>query len=504
MTVYADNAATTRMSRTALDAMLPAMEENYGNPSSLHSVGQRAAELLMKSRETVARCLNCQSREIIFTSGGSEADNQALLSAAAIGRRKGKMHIISTAFEHHAILHTLKKLEKEGFQVELLPVHENGMVSARQVADAIREDTCLVTVMFANNEIGSILPIEEIGAVCREKGVLFHTDAVQAAGHLPIDVQTQHIDMLSLSGHKFHGPKGVGALYVRGGIPLVNVIEGGAQERGKRAGTENVPGIAGMAAALEEACARQGAVHKAVIMADLGDLREGFWDQDEMLDVCVHVERDLPHVELAGVGVNLGRHGPIQPTPENLGQLVHIARRVEDTIGRKLEIVSGGATSSFTLVHWGTMPEGIYHVRIGEGILVAKDLQVDWGIHDMDYLRMDCMTLRAQIVEVKDKPTHPVGPIMVDCFCNRPTYEDRGIRRRAIAGIGRADVGDFMMLHPRTQGMTVVGGSSDHCILDVEDCDPCPQVGDIVDFDVIYLTMLYASAREDVAVKFVD
>ena len=216
------------------------------------------------------------------------------------------------------------------------------------------------------------------------------------------------------------------------------------------------------------------------------------------------MERDLPHVELAGVGVNLGCYGSIQPTPENLGQLVHIARRVEDTIGRKLEIVSGGATSSFTLVHWGTMPEGINHLRIGEGILVSKDLQVDWGIHDMDYLRMDCMTLRAQIVEVKDKPTHPVGPIMVDCFCSRPTYEDRGIRRRAIAGIGRADVGDIMVLHPRTPGMTVVGGSSDHCILDVEDCDPCPQVGDIVDFDVIYLTMLYASAREDVTVKFVD
>ena len=255
MTVYADNAATTRMSRTALDAMLPAMEENYGNPSSLHSVGQRAAELLMKSRETVARCLNCQPREIIFTSGGSEADNQALLSAAAIGRRKGKMHIISTAFEHHAILHTLKKLEKEGFQVELLPVHENGMVSARQVADTIREDTCLVTVMYANNEIGSILPIEEIGAVCREKGVLFHTDAVQAAGHLPIDVKAQNIDLLSLSAHKLHGPKGTGVLYARQGVFLTNLIEGGAQERGKRAGTENIPAIMGMAAALEDACA---------------------------------------------------------------------------------------------------------------------------------------------------------------------------------------------------------------------------------------------------------
>ena len=255
MTVYADNAATTRMSRTALDAMLPAMEENYGNPSSLHSVGQRAAELLMKSRETVARCLNCQPREIIFTSGGSEADNQALLSAAAIGRRKGKMHIISTAFEHHAILHTLKKLEKEGFQVELLPVHENGMVSAWQVADAIREDTCLVTVMYANNEIGSILPISEIGAVCREAGVLFHTDAVQAAGHLPIDVKAQNIDLLSLSAHKFHGPKGIGVLYARQGIFLTNLIEGGAQERGKRAGTENIPAIMGMAAALEDACA---------------------------------------------------------------------------------------------------------------------------------------------------------------------------------------------------------------------------------------------------------
>ena len=253
MTVYADNAATTRMSRTALDAMLPAMEENYGNPSSLHSVGQRAAELLMKSRETVARCLNCQPREIIFTSGGSEADNQALLSAAAIGRRKGKMHIISTAFEHHAILHTLKQLEEEGFSVTLLPVSETGMVTPEAVQAAIRPDTCLVSVMFANNEIGTVEPIAEIGAVCREKGVLFHTDAVQAVGHVPIDLSQLPVDMLSLSAHKFHGPKGVGVLYAKRGTPLHSLICGGAQERGMRAGTENLPAIAGMAAALREA-----------------------------------------------------------------------------------------------------------------------------------------------------------------------------------------------------------------------------------------------------------
>ena len=254
MQVYADNAATTKMSRTAIEAMLPYMDEIYGNPSSLHSVGQRAAEALQGARETVAQCLNCTPREIYFTSGGSEADNQAILSAARIGERKGKKHIISTAFEHHAVLHTLKKLEKEGFEVELLPVGPIGTVTAQQVADAIREDTCLVTVMYANNEIGSILPIAEIGAVCREKGVLFHTDAVQAAGHLHINVNEQNIDMLSLSGHKFHGPKGTGVLYARQGIPLTNIIEGGAQERGKRAGTENVPGIMGLAAALKEAC----------------------------------------------------------------------------------------------------------------------------------------------------------------------------------------------------------------------------------------------------------
>lgn len=255
MHVYADNAATTKMSKVAIDAMLPYMEMVFGNPSSLHTVGQKAAEALLDARKRIAACLGCTSQEIYFTSGGSEADNQAILSAAARGERRGEKHIISTAFEHHAVLHTLEKLKKQGFEVELLDVHDNGNITAKQVADAIRPDTCLVTTMYANNEIGSILPIAEIGAVCREKGVLFHTDAVQAAGHLPIRVGEQSIDMLSLSAHKFHGPKGIGVLYAKRGVPLVNVIEGGAQERGKRGGTENLPAIMGMAAALEDACA---------------------------------------------------------------------------------------------------------------------------------------------------------------------------------------------------------------------------------------------------------
>jgi len=255
MRVYADNAATTKTSRTALEAMMPYFDRIYGNPSSLHSAGQEAAEALRNARESMAKNLGCEAKEIYFTSGGSEADNQAILTAAAIGAKKNKKHIVSTAFEHHAVLHTLEKLKKQGYEITLLDVHENGIVNPEEVEAAIRPDTCLVTVMYANNEIGTIQPIAEIGKICREKSVLFHTDAVQAAGHLRIDVVKENIDMLSLSAHKFYGPKGIGVLYVKKGIPLTNLIEGGAQERGKRAGTENLPAIVGMAAAFDEACA---------------------------------------------------------------------------------------------------------------------------------------------------------------------------------------------------------------------------------------------------------
>ena len=289
MQVYADNAATTKISSVALQAMMPGFEAVYGNPSSLHSVGQEAKEALEDARERVAKCLGCEPREIYFTSGGSEADNQAIISAARLGARKGKKHIISTAFEHHAVLHTLNKLEKEGFEVTLLDVKNNHNITAQQVADAIREDTCLVTVMYANNEIGSVLPIAEIGAVCKAAGVPFHTDAVQAAGHLHINVKEQNIDLLSLSGHKFHGPKGVGALYCRRGFPLVNVIDGGAQERGKRAGTENLPAIMGMAAALEDACANMD-TNMAKVAAMRDKLIEGL--------------RKIPHCALNGDAVN--------------------------------------------------------------------------------------------------------------------------------------------------------------------------------------------------------
>ncbi len=253
-TVYVDNAATTAMSDTAINAMTPYLKGIYGNPSSLHTVGQRAKEELDAARDKIARCLNCDPKEIYFTSGGSEADNQAIRSAALNGAKKGKKHIVTTAFEHHAVLHTLKKLEKEGFEVTYLDVHANGIITPEQVEEAIRPDTALVTVMYANNEVGTIQPISKIGEICRKKGVVFHTDAVQAVGHIPVDIKAENIDMLSLSAHKFHGAKGVGLLYCKRGIPLNTFIEGGAQERGRRAGTENLAGIASMAAALEEAC----------------------------------------------------------------------------------------------------------------------------------------------------------------------------------------------------------------------------------------------------------
>lgn len=253
--IYADNAATTKISQTAMNAMISAMENTYGNPSSLHQIGMEANDALQTAREQIARCLGCTPKEIYYTSGGTESDNQAIVSAAMLGLKQNKRHIISTAFEHHAVLHTLRKLKDQGFEVQLLDVAAEGNITAAQVKEAIRSDTCLVTVMFANNEIGSILPIAEIGEVCRAHGVLFHTDAVQAAGHIPVNVKKQNIDMLSLSAHKFHGPRGIGALYVKRGIELTSLMEGGGQERGKRPGTENLPAIMGMAAALKEECA---------------------------------------------------------------------------------------------------------------------------------------------------------------------------------------------------------------------------------------------------------
>ncbi len=289
MQVYADNAATTRMSQVAVSAMLPYFTEIYANPSSLHSPGQQAKEVLEDQRARIARILNCEPREVYFTSGGSEADNQAIISAARMGAKKGKKHIISTAFEHHAVLHTLQRLEKEGFEVTYLDVKTNHNVSAQQVREAIRPDTCLVTCMYANNEIGSVLPIAQIGAICKEAGVPFHTDAVQAAGHLHIDVKAQNIDMLSLSAHKFHGPKGVGCLYARRGMLLTNLIDGGAQERGKRAGTENIAGICGMVAALEDAVAH---------------LEENTDKVTAMRDRLIEGLSKIPHSSLNGDPVN--------------------------------------------------------------------------------------------------------------------------------------------------------------------------------------------------------
>ena len=286
--IYADNAATTKMSDAAIQTMTALMQETWGNPSSLYTHGQRAKEALEDARERIAAVIGAEPREIYFTSGGSEADNQALRTAAEIGRRNGKKHIISTAFEHHAILHTLARLEKEGFEITLLPVHEDGIVRVEELESMLREDTCLVSVMYANNEIGTIQPIREIGELCSQRGVLFHTDAVQAVGHLPIDVKAEHIDLLSASAHKFHGPKGVGFLYARKGVRLSNLIEGGAQERGKRAGTENVPGIAAMAAALDEANEKM-AENAAHLTA--------------MRDRLIAGLREIPHAALNGDAV---------------------------------------------------------------------------------------------------------------------------------------------------------------------------------------------------------
>ena len=285
MRIYADNAATTKMSRVSIDAMLKCMEEEYGNPSSLYALGQQAKEVLEQARKDIATVINAEPREILFTSGGSEADNQAIRSAAEIGKKNGKMHIISTAFEHHAILHTLKRMEAEGFEVTLLDVHEDGLVRVEELEEAIRDDTCLVTIMFANNEIGTVQPIREIGEVCKKHGVLFHTDAVQAVAHLPIDVKADNIDMLSSSAHKFHGPKGIGFLYARKGIRLTNLIEGGAQERGKRAGTENVAAVAGMAAAIKETA---------------GNMQTNIEHMSAMRDRLIRGLQEIPHSALNG------------------------------------------------------------------------------------------------------------------------------------------------------------------------------------------------------------
>lgn len=285
MYIYADNAATTKINPVAMDVMNKCMTEVYGNPSSLHSAGQKAAEVMQKAREDIAQVLGADFREIYFTSGGTEADNQAIYSAAAFGEKKGKKHIISSAIEHHAVLHTLQRLEKEGFEITLLDVGEDGIVRPEDVRQAIREDTALVTIMYANNEIGTLQPISEIAAICREKKVIFHTDAVQAVGHVPINVREQNIDMLSLSAHKFHGPRGIGVLYVRKGVPLFNLIEGGAQERGRRPGTENLPAIAGMAAALKEAVSHMAAAEEKV---------------SSLRDILIEGLSKIPHARLNG------------------------------------------------------------------------------------------------------------------------------------------------------------------------------------------------------------
>ncbi len=383
MDIYVDNAATTKMSKTAINAMLPYFEEHYGNPSSLYQKGQTAMEGLVKARETVALCLNCLPQEIIFTSGGSEADNQALLSAAIIGKKKGKNHIISTKFEHHAILHTLEKLKKQGFEITLLDVGENGIITPQQVENAITDNTCLVTVMYANNEIGSIQPISEIGEICKNKKVLFHTDAVQAAGHVHIDVQKQNIDMLSLSAHKFHGPRGAGVLYAKKGVLVSPLIEGGAQERGRRAGTENLPAIMGMAAALEQACenldknAEKMIEMRNYLMNELSKIPHSVINGDKTnrlpnnVNLCfegIEGESLLLLLDEKGISVSSGSacaSGSLDPSHVLLA------------IGRPHEIAHGSVRIS--LCEWNTMEEMKYIVTaVNEVVEYLRKMSPIW------------------------------------------------------------------------------------------------------------------------------
>lgn len=383
MRIYADNAATTKMSRAAIEAMLPYLDEVYGNPSSLHSEGQRAKEAMTDARERIAAALGCEAGEITFTSGGSEADNQAILSAAKIGKKNGKKHIVSTVIEHHAVLHTLEKLAKEGFEITLLPVQENGVLLPEQVAEAIRPDTCLVTVMYANNEIGTIQPVSEIGSLCRERGVLFHTDAVQAAGYLEINVREQKIDMLSVSAHKFHGPKGIGALYAGKGIRLINLIEGGGQERGKRAGTENLPAIMGMAAALEEACRRREEDKKRLtalrdrLIAGLSEIPHGILNGDAVcrlpgnVNFCfegIEGESLLLLLDEKGIAASSGSactSGSLDPSHVLLG------------IGRPHEIAHGSLRLSLSAEH--TEEEVDYIIAaVTEAVAYLRSISPVW------------------------------------------------------------------------------------------------------------------------------
>ena len=376
-TIYADNAATTQMSRAAIDAMLPYLETIYGNPSSLHSVGQQAAGALLSARDRIAKCLNASPREIYFTSGGSEADNQAILSAARLGERKGKKHIISTAFEHHAVLHTLQKLEKEGFEVELLPVGPIGIVTAQQVKDAIREDTCLVSVMYANNEIGAILPISEIGAVCREAGVLFHTDAVQAVGAIPVDVKDLGVDMLSMSAHKFNGPKGMGALYCRKGVWPQNLIDGGSQEARHRAGTENVAGIAAMGKALEiatthldERMAHETELRDYVIDRVLKNIPEARLNGGTEHRLPNNVNISFPGLEGETILLDLDMHGICASTGSACNSDSLDPSHVLLSIGVPEEI--GHGSMRFTFGPQNTMEEAKYLCDVLEEVIPRR------------------------------------------------------------------------------------------------------------------------------------